>query len=273
MKNSPLWIALQHLKFKLVVALKPRKNRTYTQFHRFLHQYDVLEHKVLPFLLSQPKEANAEPLKIILFGCSLGAEPYSLISVLQHRFPKLNFQIRAFDIVPEVVARAQSREYDRTEVYNCPFITEEFVTRTFDLKPDGKYLVKDHIASRVSFAVASILDEALIESLGQADMVFAQNMLFHLKPSLAKIGFGHLVKMMKPKSALMVDGMDTGMRVELTKKFNLEPVDFKTEEVHQDAFIDRGNNWASFYWGREPFSKDDAEWLRKFGTVYLRKES
>lgn len=273
MKDFSLTTALQHLKFRLVVALKPRKNRTYTQFNRFVNQYDVLVDKVLPFLRSRPGHKADEPLEIILFGCSLGAEPYSLISVLQHRCPGLKLHIRAFDIVPEVIARAQAREYARNEVYNCPFITEDFVERTFNKTPAGMYRVKDDIANKVVFATGSILDEALINSLGQADMVFAQNMLFHLKPGLARVGFSHLVRMLKPQSALMIDGMDTGMRIELTKRHQLEPVDYKIAEVHHDAFIDRGNNWASYYWGREPFSDKHAEWRRKFGTVYLNNKS
>lgn len=273
MKDSALSIALQRLKFKLIVALKPRKNRTYTQFHRFLHQYDVLSDKVLPFLRVQAQQANTPPLEIVVFGCSLGAEPYSLTSVLRHRFPLLNFRIRAFDIVPEVIAKAQSREYNKNEVYNCPFITEEFVERTFTITAEGKYRIKDEIAERVTFAVGSVLDPKLFASLGQVDLVFAQNMLFHLKPSLAKVGFENLTSLLKNKSALLIDGMDTDMRIKLTKRYNLEPVNYKIEEVHQDAFIDRGNNWASFYWGREPFSTKDTEWMRKFCTVYLRNEN
>ena len=270
MKDHPLLTAFQHLKFKLVVAFKPRKNRTYTQFNRFLHQYEVLADKVLPFLVGDPAAAGTPPLEIILFGCSLGAEPYSLTSVLLHRFPHLKFRIRGFDIVPEVIAKAQGREYNRDEVYNCPFITEEFVRLTFTITPAGLYRVRDEIASRVTFAVGNILDAGLFASLGQADLVFAQNMLFHLKPSLARVGFANLTGLLKPRSALLVDGMDTDMRIELTRKFNLEPVDYKVQEVHQDAFIDRGNDWASFYWGREPFNTTDKDWLRKFGTVYLQ---
>jgi hypothetical protein len=60
------------------------------------------------------------------------------------------------------------------------------------------------------------------------------------------------------------------MRVSMTKRLKLEPLDFLVEEIHEDASIDRGGGWAGAYWGRRPFSRSSREWLRKYGTIYFR---
>jgi chemotaxis methyl-accepting protein methylase len=271
MNDLPLFRALKHLQYRLVLSLQPRTNHTYTQFYRFHHQYLVLTDRVLPHLLDDATPAASPRLEVVLFGCSTGAEPYSLSSVLLNRFPHIAFLIRAFDFVPEVVAQARLGLYTKEEVYKSPFITEQFIRDTFVIEGD-QYRVQERVAAPVIFDVGNILDAGLFASLGKADLVFAQNMLFHLKPAMARVAFVSLAGLLKPRSALFVDGMDTQMRIDLTKQFNLAPVDFFIEEVHHDAFIDRGNRWASRYWGREPFSKDDPEWVRKYCTVYLRDE-
>jgi chemotaxis protein methyltransferase CheR len=272
MPDSTLKKALKHVKHKLVLTFKPRKNVVYTQFYRFHHQYSVLCDKVIPFFAATTAGPQARPLEILLFGSSDGAEPYSLASVLQARCPDIRFRIRAFDIVPELVERAKSRRYTRADAYRSPFVTEDFVARTFDIEGDN-YTVRESIASTVEFGVGSILDEPLTASLGQADLVFAQNFLFHLERPQARVAFTHLTRMLRPRAALFIDGMDTDMRIELTRRHALEPVDHLVREVHEDAYANHGNNWATHYWGRVPFSESDRDWLRKFGTVFLKSPS
>jgi chemotaxis methyl-accepting protein methylase len=263
LKDEALAIKLlKRLQHELVLRFQPRKSTSYTHFYRFHHQYSVLFERVLPHLA-------ADRLDIVLFGCSTGAEPYSLASLLTSRCPSLDFGIRAFDIEPELIAIARRATYSRRDVYRSPFINEEFVGHTFDVVGTS-YRVKDAITSRVDFAVGSVLDAVLIDNLGKADLVLAQNVLFHLKPRVARRAFANLVKLLRDKSALFVDGMDTRMRIALTKQFHLEPVNYKVEEVHNDAYINRKNRRVSRYFDREPFSLESNEWLRKYCTVYLQ---
>ncbi|WGL18223.1 methyltransferase domain-containing protein [Microbulbifer bruguierae] len=256
---------IRHIKHWLIVKTAPRQNRIYTQFYRFPHQYQALVERVVPQMLN----ARESPLRILVFGCCSGAEPISLSAVLHRHFPQLEYRIEAFDLVPSVIERAQNPCYSRDEVYQGPFVREDFVGETFDIE-DGVYRVKPEILQPISFHVGDMLDENFIAALGQADLVFAQNVLFHLPATNARRAFANLQRLLHPGAALFINGMDTEMRVQLTKKFQLQPEAYLIEEIHNDARQDRGDAWAGAYWGRKPFTRRSREWIREHCTIYRK---
>ena len=269
LKNSSLWNALRHLKHSLIIRFAKRENRVYTRFNRFPSQFRALVEKVMPRIRPGAITADTAPLEIVVFACCSGAEVFSLSWLLRQNFPQLRYRIRGFDIVDSVIQQARAGVFTREEVFQGPFATADFVDATFDLV-DGKYHVKRSIAEPTSFAVGSLLDKPLMDSLAGADIVVAQNVLFHLPRPQARTAFGYLHDMLRPGGAMFINGMDTDMRVSLTKKLKMEPLDFLVEEIHQDASIDRGGGWAGAYWGRRPFSRNSRDWLRKYGTIYFR---
>jgi chemotaxis methyl-accepting protein methylase len=271
LKNTVLWNALRHIKYQLVLRFAKRQNRVYTQFYRFPHQYRALVDRVLPRLRPGAIGAQTEPLEILVFACCSGAEAFTLAHIIEKHFPGLRYRIRGFDLVEKVIETARAGVFTREEVYQGPFVTDEYVREAFDVLEDGKYRVKPSLRASTSFAVGDLLDQRFIDSLGTADMVLAQNVLFHLPRPQARVAFGHLHETLKPGGALFVNGMDTDMRVSLSKKLELEPLDYLVEEIHNDARVDRGSGWAANYWGRRPFTKNTREWLRKQGTIFYRK--
>jgi chemotaxis protein methyltransferase CheR len=270
--ESALRILLKRWKYKFVVRFSKRKNKVYTQFNRFPTQYQALAEKVVPFLRPDGAGSSRLPLEVIMFGCCSGAEAFSLAWFLRKNAPGLPFRIRGFDIVAEVITQAQTAVFTREEVYSGPFVTDDFVAEVFDPHGDD-FKVKPEIAAHVTCSVGSILDAALIDSLGRVEMVFAQNMLFHLPPPQARVAFDYLIRLLAPRSALFVNGMDVDMRIELTERARLEPLDHRVEAIHEDARVNRGSSWASTYWGREPFSAAAKDWLRRYGTIYLKGTS
>jgi chemotaxis methyl-accepting protein methylase len=141
----------------------------------------------------------------------------------------------------------------------------------FDQSGD-KLSVKPEFASRVSFGIGDITDAAYMAGLPRADLVFAQNVLFHLPRPVARRAFDNLVSCLRPGGAFFVNGMDTDMRAKLTRQYGLEPVAQRIAEIHEEARVDRGANWASSYWGREPL-KMSGDWVRKYCTIYNKKSS
>jgi len=269
-KNSALWGALRHLKHQLVLRFAKRENRVYTQFYRFPNQYTALIERVMPALRPGAIDANTPPLDIVIFACCTGAEAFSLSYVLQKNFPGLRFRIRGYDLVEEAIAQARTGVYDLEDVRQGDFMNEQLIGELFDAPEGGKLRVKAALAAPVSFDTGNLLDGAFTGSLGKVDMVFAQNVLFHLPRPKARIAFGHIYDVLKPSGAMFVNGMDTDMRVSLTKKLEMQPLDFLVEEIHNDARVNRGGGWASAYWGRQPFSRRSSEWLRKHGTIFFR---
>jgi hypothetical protein len=224
---------------------------------------------VIPHILNGRNKSEEPYLNIILFGCSNGAEPYSLASVLLSRKPGLDFHIQAYDCVPELVEIAKAATYPKDDISNSPFITPEFIDQTFEIQGDY-YHVKGAVSKKVTFEVRDILDEPNDQGSEKADLVFAQNFLFHLSRPKSRIAFQKLTQLLGPQSGLFINGMDFDMRINLTKQHTLIPVEYLIKEVHDDAFVNAGKLWFTRYFGRLPFSNSGKDWVRKYSTVYLK---
>lgn len=262
--------AVEPIKYRLMLRFQPRQNRVYTQFFRFPHQYRALVERVVPSLLARDPDLGQRGLDVAVFACCSGEEVYTLKSELARAFPGLDVRVRGYDIVPEVIEQARVGEYSEVQVRAGPFVTEEFLVAAFDR--DGEtFRVKPGLRESTSFDVCDMTSPDFMSSLPKFDLVYAQNVLFHLPRPVAAEAFKLLVGLMAANSALFINGMDTDMRVALTKAHGLDPLDYLVEEIHEDARVDRGANWANQYWGREPFSKASSNWLRKFGTIYVTR--
>lgn len=256
------------VRYQLMLHFQQRQNRVYTQFHRFPSQYRVLTERLLPAMLRRDPSLLHRALNIAVFACCSGEEVVTLSHCLQAQFPDLKLRIRGYDLVEEVVERARAGRYSRQEVYCGPFVTEDFVQGAFDRDGDS-FHVKPALREGVSFDVGDITDRAFMTNHEPYDLVFAQNVLFHLPRPAARAAFHNLTGILRPGGALFISGMDSDMRVQLTKAARLAPVEYLIEEIHQEARVDRGTAWAHQYWGREPFSRHSPNWLRKFSTVFV----
>ena len=67
--------------------------------------------------------------------------------------------------------------------------------------------------------------------------------------------------------------MDYDQRAALTRRARLRPLDYKIEQIHNDALSERAVGWPFGYWGLEPFSRYFIGWRRRYATIYLKQES
>ena len=242
-----------------------RRNYLFTTFCRLPTQLDVFASEVVDFLAAR---SGVGEIRILVFGCSIGAEPYSIASILRNRRPDVQFEIESFDIEPSVIARAEAAKYATFELDSSPPLTPEFVGETFDRLEDG-VVVKRDVARSVRFAVGNVLDESLIQRLGPADVVIAQNFLFHLSRPDAERAFGHLLALLKPRGALLVDGADLDLRTRVTAAAKLRPCGTELERIHNESRILRGYAWPRVYWGLEPFDARRRDATRRFATIFF----
>jgi hypothetical protein len=110
----------------------------------------------------------------------------------------------------------------------------------------------------------------LKRNIGVADIVFAQNFLFHLKPSMSAKAFNNIATLLDRRAAFFIDGMDIGLRSRLTRKNNLVPLEYRIEEIHNEARRVRASGWPYQYWGLEPFTSTRKDWQRRYSTIFLR---
>jgi len=262
-RDSLAWKVCRH---RIALTIGERKNSHFTGFLRLPSQFEALCGPVLSFLAAQRAGA---PLRIIVVGCSNGAEAYTIASVLLARAPGIEFVIDAYDIDAGIVEKARSGCFRMDEVLNNKILTTEFIEGTFDADQEG-YRVKGHIAARVRFHVADVLDPELAGQVGLCDILFAQNFLFHLTRRDAARAFDNLCRLMGPRAALFADGMDLGLRQKLTRAKGLAPLDFRIQEIHDEARRARAVGWPDQYWGLEPYLTFSADWRRRYATIFLQ---
>ena len=250
---------------KLLKNADRSQSHTYTCFYRSPGQLEALIGPVMDFLNAGRKPGK---LQINVFAGSEGAESYTFASVLMHKFPGLDFHISGSDLHQSTVDISNKAVYSSEDVHRG-LITKEFIAQTFD-KVGDKYQVKPEIRKHVSFKTANLLDPKLIEQFEPADIVLAQNVFFHLNQDMAREAFRNIVRFLKPKSVLFIDGMELDMREELTVEAGVEPLEFKTKAIHDFATKLIGDKWWTYYYGMAPYASWHPNRLRRYSTIFFK---
>ncbi len=260
---------MQALRYWLALRFGKRNYYAFTQFLRLPTQYQAL---VGPVLAHLRENASQDSLRIIVIGCSIGAEPYSIASALLTRDPDLPFRIDAYDIALPLLEKATHRTYTETEVLGNRLIPVSFVEQTFE-KNLGGYIVKPIIAERVHFRYGDVLSPDFVAEVGQADMLFAQNILLNLTRPTARRALKQIACLWKPRAAVFLDGTDLDIRTAFARRHGLRPLDFKIEQIHNEARIVRGPRWPYSPTGLEQFNRKRRNWREYYATVFLCGDS
>lgn len=261
--TTQIW---QSFRFRMTLIFSDRENFTFTSFLRLPTQFEALCGLVLNFILA---DRDDKDIKIAVLGCSNGAEAYSIASTLKNQHPHLRFIVGAYDIDKEMISKARAATFRAEEVLSNKVITRDFLDSTFIVR-DNVYIVKKEIKDHVRFDLMDILNPDLRKLIGTFDIVFAQNILVHMKPEAAKKGFINICSLLNPKAALFIDGIDLNIRQRLTKTERLKPLEYKIVEIHDEARGYKGGGWPYIYWGLEPFSASRREWQRRYSTIFLK---
>ncbi len=259
----------QRLRYKVTLRLSKKVNCQFTSFLRLPTQYEALCGPVLDFLVDGNK---AKAVRIVILGCSNGAEPYSVASVLRSRHPDLEFHIDAFDLDSDVVRKAKSMCYTSEEVFSNETGTDQFddfVKNTFDMENDV-YHIKSDVGRHVKCGVANVLDSKLKEKIGTADIVYVQHLLIHLKVGDQKKAFRNIYSLLNPKAALFAAGNEYDALQKLTTRYDLWPLEYKIEQIHREVGV-YGKGWPWAYVGVEPFDDLGKGWKRRYSTIFLNR--
>jgi chemotaxis methyl-accepting protein methylase len=264
--RTAVWQSYRH---RVALREGPRINSNFTGFFRLPTQFEVFAGPVLRFL---DAHRLGRPLRIASMGCSNGSEAYTIASLLTDRRPDLACTVHGYDLDAEIIRRARAATFEpATEVYNNRHLPEWFVDATFEPTADG-FVVKEPIRRRVSFDVLNVLDTDALAAVQKMDVIFAQNFLFHLEPGEASLAFRNLIGLLNPRSAILVDGTDLGLRTRLTRECGLSPLSDGIEQIHTEARWARAIGYPHQYWGLEPLSRLRFDWKRRYATIFLRGE-
>lgn len=146
-----------------------------TSLFRDPERWNALRDQVMPELLrvaAQLRPTNAG-LRIWSAGCSIGAEPYTLVMMLDEIAPNRNHTILATDLDKGAVARAKTGGgFNEDEIANLTA-----AQRTKYLEPGGPpYRVKQSVIKKIDFREHNLLADPFPKDM---DLVICRNVVIY----------------------------------------------------------------------------------------------
>jgi two-component system CheB/CheR fusion protein len=147
-----------------------------TRFFRDPDAFDLLEHQILPELLT--REPRGAPVRLWVAGCATGEEAYSL-AILLHDLMAIHgerpVKIFATDVHRGSLERAAVAAYDEEAVSN---VSAERLTRYFT-QNGHTYQVVPELRQMIVFAPHNVISDAPFTRL---DLITCRNLLIYLQP-------------------------------------------------------------------------------------------
>ncbi len=260
--SSPLGQPLGRVIHAHALGRQERSQSLATSLFRNVHQLSALEGP----LAGLPAKSQ---MRILVAGCSIGCEAYTLAGYLAARFPALDVAIDAFDIDPGAIAHAQAGRYNRKyvneAVFQGPFAD---VARTLLIQSADSWAITPQIARRVRFEVGDALLERP-DDRERFDLVLAQNFMVHMDDTRAGQALRAMSACLRPGGAMFLGGMTLDMRAGATASVGLVPVDWNIKTIHDEDTV-RRNAWPFAYWSLEPLDGNRNDWKARYATIFRK---
>ncbi len=199
-----------------------------TLFFRDRGPFDLLQHKILPDLLSR-RNANASkilstPLRIWSAACSTGQEVYSIAIVLKELLGDLkNYKLKLLgtDISDAAIAQASRGCYSKFEIERG--LPREKLVKYFTPQSCG-WKVKDALRAMATFRRLNLM--LPFAALGKFDIIFCRNVAIYFDPNDRKKLFERLADVLVPDGCLIIGSTEslTGVCNRFTPKRHLNSV-------------------------------------------------
>jgi SAM-dependent methyltransferase len=254
------WKAMQtigHLIHRRVCRVRERGGGNYTRFFRNLPQLEVLRDLVL-------ESPRKDTLKILVLGCSTGAELYSLLWMVRMARPEQKVQAWGVDLSPSCVGTAVAGTYpiDATELAG---ISETAYPGLFTRQADT-LSVQRWLKEQATWSVGDACSPDLPAQFGLHDLVLANNFLFHMPEARAETCLRNIVRLVAPNGYLSVAGADLDIRSRAVRDVGLWPITAKMVDIYTaDGLLEA---WPLEFWGLEPLDRKHRDWPVRYTTVF-----
>lgn len=192
-----------------------------TLFFRDGKPFEVLKNIILPDLI---EKKNGADISIWSAACSSGQEPYSIAMMIHDHFKESysgKFVIKATDISPTILERAQEAEYSQHEMNRG--LPTSYLVKHFT--QDGlHWRLKDSIKSMVDFDLFNLDNDSY--RVDQHDVIFLRNVLIYFDMETRVKIINHMVDVVKPGGYLILGSVETliGHDLECLNKVNVDGV-------------------------------------------------
>lgn len=208
------------------------------------------------------------PTKITVLGCSMGAEPYSILWAIRRADPDVAVEMHALDILPEVVDKARSGRWSRA-ADELDFLEPTEIGELFDDHGD-ELVVRADLRDAIDFQVGDATNPELAAELGLQDVVVANRFLTHMQPADAERALRTFSELVAPGGHLVCTGVDVDVRTKVMRSLGWRAVEDRIEEIH---YGDPSQfDWPWEYWALEPLDTSLTDWRFRYATIFQRPE-
>ena len=259
------WNIFQSFGHLVHTVVKIRDSRTQNPWTFFLRNRPEMD-LVHEIVSSRPDDSK---VNLLVLACSVGMEVYSIQWKLNDLKSRFNIQLSGLELSEESLERAKKGEYPLDEY-------EEHMERLSDRERDEFFSIRNNVAAvhpwlkeNIKWYGGNACDPDLVDLFGEQDIVLANRFLCHMSPEVAGKCLDNITKLIKPGGYLFVSGVDLDVRKKVMEQSGFEPVNNLLEEIHNgDHTLLRG--WPWNYWGLEPFSDKEDNYISRYAMVYKR---
>jgi len=245
------WIHRAHVKWQV---------RYQSHFTRFLRNAPLCE--VLRDLVS--KMPYGRTLRLASFGCSTGAELYTLLWYLRTARPDLHIFALGTDIVEAVVQKADRAEYLKTDD-ELAWLPASMFPVLFDSVGAG-FRVKEWLRSDTRWLTADATNPELQQTLQPVDLLLANNFLGPMPDHLAEACMENLLRLVVPGGYIVLDGVDLDLKTRFVQKHGLVPICDRMDAINRADRSKEGWPWKR--WATEPIEQRRPDWQARYAVVF-----
>ncbi|HET6984697.1 MAG TPA: CheR family methyltransferase [Myxococcaceae bacterium] len=210
-------------------------------------------------------------VRMTILGCSNGAQVYSILWTLRSSLPALKLTVHATDISEEMLNTAREGVYPRSLLQSRSEPIFERMTvdekrAMFDVDGD-RLKVKPWMKNAIIWSIADARDPLIGDTLGQQDVVIADNFLCHMEPPEAERCLRNIARLVRSGGYLFISGVDLDVREKVAKELGWHPVPDLLEAIH-DGDPSVRLSWPSKYWGLEPLDTTRRDWRVRYASVF-----
>lgn len=189
-----------------------------TEFFDEQEQMQVLTNTIIPEVLAAKQENKTQELNILSIGSSFGPEPYSIaMSILEEVHPD-SAQIKVTGVdISQICLNTAKRGIYKSEIFRA--VDQKFIDLYFE-DDRGDLRVSDEIKNVVDFKFANAVDEQIMESLGEYDIVICRNLLSAFSQRGKERLTENIYNILAPGGIMLIAGSETLYNV--TKAFKLQ---------------------------------------------------
>lgn len=175
-----------------------------TEFFRDFERWNSLKTQILPSLINYVKDPKngKKSLKIWSAGCSIGAEPFTLLMIMEELNPGIPYSIVGTDLDRGALEKAKAGgPFRQDEVKN---VNEKQLSRYFrsDFPP---YFVKEEHTRKIEFKEKNLITDSYDSDF---DLIVCRNVIIYFTTEVKALLNTKFQKALRPGGILFLGGTE-----------------------------------------------------------------